>query len=259
MPTAANSNAMPSALSSADAASAKRKNRISVHRQLRKDENDNPPVVAAVSKAAEAAATSVNNNNNNNDSGTSAHTTNRVAATSKRSRSVALTDAPARVAVTASASERLQPSVPQRIGSGRIKKARVPFDPSVEPSGRRRGTMPGGSAAEPPNNERKQPLPVPVADEQQEPPLKRPAISQSLGECGLCQHTGATGNGRAFSVCKVCKYNRVHVGCYRAENVEHWTPKESDNWQCDSCLTCSQCYETSIMVSVPIMVFICLI
>lgn len=239
------------------AAAVKRSSRKTMYRHLMTDMDEFPQARASVDGAAAAKRSS------NGNGGEPARRTSAGKRTHSTAGAISMT-------------ERLQPSVPMRIGGGRVKKARVPFDPSVEPISRRRRTTLGGElSSEPsvpppppppqskPKAQQQQPLPTTAtaADpSDQQPQRKRRSLnhepptpiasSPPLGNCGLCLPSdAAVVDGRPHSVCTQCKFNRVHVECYRSQNSEHYSRKEATSWQCDECLTCTNCYESTIIVS----------
>lgn len=194
--------------------------------------------------------------------------------TSKNDRlSIGNTGRQANATASVSISERMQPSVPMRIGGGRVKKARVLFDPSEDNFPRRRQTTGGSNSNDSPSPNKATsstptPSPPPTArivqptattKLRQQAPLKRrfrkpsSASAATKGQpvkCQLClQPIGAAAgdgsskqsSGPPVSVCGRCSRSIVHTHCYRTLRPDVDADAEMVSWTCAACKTCTVC------------------
>lgn len=141
----------------------------------------------------------------------------------------------------------MQPPMPMRIGGGRIRKARVLFDPSENNFPRRRQTTPAVSTSKHSRTPSRPPtvrIAQPTAASKQSPlkrRLRKPSEATKKGQlvkCQLCQlaigdGTSKQSSGPQVGVCVSCNQSRVHKHCYRSLRPD--VDAEMVSWKCADC------------------------
>lgn len=141
--------------------------------------------------------------------------------------------------------------------SGRVRKAKVVFDPSDDQTTKRRS-----AAIENELKMKKQPTKM---VETKKEPLKRPVMP--LTEAEMANPSMVTKRRKTIvsfeNGCIVCSRSDIKKGrfvnCIDCSSRGHFTclrnakfisnSDEENNWQCAVCQTCSTCYESSVCVS----------